>query len=342
MLFSPLKINNLEIKNRISMAPMCMYCAKSDGISNNFHFLHYSTRAMGGAGLITMEATGVEECGKITDTCLGIYDDSHIPGLSSIVKSVHENGAKISIQLAHAGRKSMTQHTNCIYGPTNIPYDENSRLPLAMTEDDINNVVTSFKNAADRARQANFDMVQIHAAHGYLLSSFLSPLSNTRTDSYGGSLQNRTKFLLRVVEAVKKTFDGPLSIRINGYDHVPGGITPEEAAAVINIVKDYGVNIVDISSGAVVPSSIKHDISQQIKYAEIIKQQTNLPVIAGGNLTDPINMDDIIKSNKADMVFLGRELLRNPFFPLHSAQILDQPVDWPYSKNSLKSMFFRY
>lgn len=337
MIFEPIIIENLTIKNRLVMAPMCMYKSDKSGMATDFHLHHYVARAMGGIGLVTVEETGVLENGKITDSCLGIYDDAHIEGLTKIVKSVHENGAKIAIQLAHAGRKSTVTTTPDIYGPTSEPFSDNFKTPVEMTKEHINEVIEAFGNAAARAKKAGFDMVQIHAAHGYLLSSFLSPLTNLRKDEYGS--ENCAKLLLEITKAVKSNFSGPVSIRVNGYDQTAGGVTSESISKAINFVKNEGICLVDVSSGGVV-QNVNYDPypAHQIEMATTIKKLTELPVIGGGVITEANHIDEILKSKHVDMIYLGRKLLTEPFFPITAAEELGKTPDWPYTNQALKSM----
>ena len=341
MLFSPIIVDKgLSVKNRLVMAPMCMYKAGADGKVTNFHINHYIARAMGGVGLIMLEATGVEERGKLTDQCLGIYEDAHIEGLAKIVKAVKENGAKIAIQLAHGGRKSLAT-VDEVYGPTDVPFSDKYPTPTAMTQSHIDSFVVSYKAAAVRAKLAGFDMVQVHAAHGYLLSSFLSPLTNTRTDEYGGSVENRTRLLRQVIEAVTEGFAGPVCVRVNGSDNAEGGITASDMAEIVNLVKDTGICILDVSSGSVVDIKENHFVGHQVPHAEVIRNSTDMPVMAGGLLTDPKQMNEILRDGKADMIFVGRELLRNPFFALMAAYELGVEVPSPYAARPTGLAFVR-
>ena len=327
MLFEPIKLGNLEIKNRIMMAPMCMFVAKN-GIADDFHFTHYTARAMGGVGLIVMEATGVEESGKITNNCLGLYRDDQIDGLRNIVLSAKKYGTKMGIQLGHAGRKC-TASVDKIYAPSPIPFDDKSKMPTEMTHADIKRVVDAFGKSAERAKSAGFDLIEIHAAHGYLLSSFLSPLSNERTDEYGGSPENRVRFLKEVIAAVKANFDGTLTVRVSAEDYVAAGNRPKDVAAMLNLIKS-DIVAVNVSSGGVVDAPISLYSGYQLDFAHTIKELTGLPVIAGGLLTQPEHLEEIVHSGRADMVFVARELLRNPNFALRAAYELDAKLDWPY------------
>ena len=329
MLFSPIKIGQLEIKNRIMMAPMCMYIAK-DGIADEFHYTHYTARAMGGVGLIVLEATGVEEAGKITDHCLGLYDDGQIEGLKKIVEGVHRFGSKVGIQLNHAGRKSQAS-VERIYAPSALAFNGDSKIPVEMDKADMQRITLGFKNAANRAKKAGFDLIEIHGAHGYLLSQFLSPLSNKRTDEYGGSYENRVRFVREVIEAVQSEFDGEVTLRVSAEDYVEDGNHPEDLATMINLLKETGISAIDVSSGGVADVTPSVFAGYQVRFAELIKEKTGLPVIAGGMITQPEQMQEIIRNNRADMVFVARELLRDPNFALRSEYELGCEVtDWPY------------
>jgi len=334
-LFESIIVGDLEIKNRIVMPPMCMYSAK-EGCVSDFHVLHYGARALGGVGLIIVEATGVSDCGRITDNCLGIYDDCQTEGLSRIAAAIKDYGATAAIQLGHAGRKC-TVNVPEIIAPSAIAFDSKHRTPREMKLEDIEAVVDEFKNAARRAAEAGFDMVEIHGAHGYLLSTFLSPLSNKRDDEYGGIPENRARIVGLVLQAVKQVFSGTVCLRVSADDFLPKGNRPADLAAMINSVKANGIDIVNVSVGGVVPVSIPTYPGYQLKFAEEIKLLTGLPVMAGGLLTSPEHMEEIVANKRADMVFVGRELLRNPNFPLFASRSLNAGCLWPnqYEKAAL-------
>lgn len=329
-LFESIKIKDMELKNRIVMPPMCMYSTDDNGHANDWHYIHYATRAIGGTGLIIVEATAVEKRGRISNRDLGIWDDSHVEGLSKIVGLSKKYGAKIAIQLAHAGRKCEVEAENII-APSPIAYNEKYKTPIEMTKEDIKTVIKAFKEGARRALSAGFDAIEIHAAHGYLINEFLSPLSNKRNDEYGGSLENRTRFLKEIIREVRKVWpeNKPLIVRVSAEDYVEEGNHPEDLAEMINLVKEEGVDLIDVSSGAVVPAPIKAYPGYQVKFAEVIKDKTGLPVIAGGLISEPEMAEEIIANNRADLVFLGRELLRNPYWPLQAAKKLRHNIDWP-------------
>lgn len=328
-LFSSFKIKDLELKNRIVMAPMCMDSAV-DGYVNQWHHIHYSTRAVGGVGLIILEATGIEPGGRITDKDLGIWDDSQIEGLKEIVDSCHQYGSKIGIQINHGGRKSEVL-ASPIIAPSAIAFNETYRVPTEMTKEDIKTTVTKFKEAAERSLKAGFDLIELHGAHGYLISQFLSPITNKREDEYGGSLENRVRFLKEVIEEVKTVWpeSKPLLLRVSAEDYVENGNTGEIMAKLIDLVKDYGIDMVDVSTGGVAPAKISTYPGYQIKQSEIIKETCNIPTIAGGLITLPDMAEEILCNDRADLVFLGRELLRNPYWTLQAAKALGEDITWP-------------
>lgn len=337
--FSPITLGQQTIKNRLVMPPMCTYASDTSGLVNDYHIHHYAARAMGGIGLIIVEATGVQENGKITDQCLGIYGDEHIHGLSQLVTLIKHYGAVPGIQLAHAGRKSTVTTCETIHGVTNQGFNDTYTTPTAMTQDDLDELVRDFGRAGLRAQQAGFELVEIHGAHGYLLNSFLSPLTNTRTDAYGGSTENRAKLLIDILTAVKANFKGTITLRINAHDHKAGGLTPEEAAAILNLAKTHGLDGVDVSSGGLIADpDYKAYPGHQLPMAATVKALTGLPVIGGGMITQATHIHHIIQSDQADMVFLGRPLLMNPNFPLQLAEELGVTPDWPFTPKALKSM----
>lgn len=329
-IFESIRIKDIEFKNRIVMPPMCMYSSDDSGYANDWHFIHYATRAIGGTGLIIVEATGVERRGRISDKDLGIWDDSHIVGLAKIVTLCKKYGARIGIQLGHAGRKCEVESEEII-APSPIAYSSRYKVPRKMTKEDIDDVINAFKEGARRADEAGFDLIEIHAAHGYLINEFLSPLSNKRADEYGGSLENRARFLKEILREVRKAWpeNKLICVRVSAEDYVEEGNHPEDLANILNLVKDEGVDLVNVSSGAVVPAMIKAFPGYQVKFAEVIKRETNLPVIAGGLISEAEMAEEIVANNRADMVFLGRELLRNPYWPLEAAKKLNHEIDWP-------------
>lgn len=329
MLFSPFAIKALSLKNRIVMPPMCNYKADWNGQANDWHFVHYVSRAVGGAGLIVVEATGVEDRGRISPHDLGLWQDDQIAGLRRIVDQVHEQGAKIAIQLNHAGRKSKVETLEPV-APSALAYDETCRTPQELTQAEIQEIVTLFAAAANRAVAAGFDAIEIHGAHGYLINQFLSPLSNRRMDDYGGSADNRVRLLGEVMVAVRKVIppEMPVHVRVSASDYEPAGNTPEIVADMLNRVKGIGIDAIHVSSGAVTPALPPVYPGYQIPFALLIKERTGLPVIGGGLVTEPIQAQQIVKAG-VDLVFIGRALLREPYWPLRAAFVLGQETAWP-------------
>lgn len=329
-LFSNYIIKDLELKNRIVMAPMCMYSADEDGKAKEWHYLHYASRAVGGVGLIIQEATAVEGRGRISANDLGIWDDSQIEGLKNIVNTCKRYGAKMGIQLGHAGRKCEAKNERII-APSPIAFNEEYRVPNEITKKEINEVVQSFKNAAKRCLEIGYDVIEIHGAHGYLINEFLSPLTNNRTDEYGGSKENRARFLREVLHEVREVWphEKTLILRVSAEDYSESGNHPEDLADLINLVKDEGVDMVDVSSGGVISVAPNAFQGYQVKFAEIIKEKTNLPVIAGGLIIEPHMAEEILQNRRADLVFFGRALLRNPYWPLNADSELSNIAIWP-------------
>lgn len=341
-LFTPFAIKDIALRNRIVMPPMCMYSSDDSGRATEWHSFHYRTRAQGGAGLIIQEATAVERRGRISARDLGIWDDSHIPALAEIAKGIKAEGAVAGIQMAHAGRKCEVSGEDVI-APSPISFDPDEPSyanPREMDEKDMETVAESFKNAAERAADAGYRFLEIHGAHGYLISEFLSPLVNKREDLYGGSEENRTRFLRMIIKSVRSVWkeEHPLALRVSAEDYHAGGNRPENLAGLINLVKDEGIDIVHVSTGGVVPHvHIPAKPGFQIPAASLIREETGLPVIGGGLISDRRQAEEIISSGRSDLVFLGRELLRNPSFPLLSAR--ESGIEIPYIPEQYKRAF---
>ena len=329
MLFTSYVLGELALKNRIVMAPMCMYSAGSDGKATDWHVLHYATRAMGQVGLVIVEATGVAPGGRISNKDLGLWEDAQIPSFSRIVDAVHAAGGKIAVQLNHAGRKSEVPDT-VLVAPSSIAFSDQRPLPHSLTAEEIVQVIEQFQSAAVRAVKAGVDAIEIHGAHGYLINQFLSPLANRREDQYGGSAENCSRLLGEVITAVRAVIPAamPLTVRVSASDYEPGGNTPETVAAMINLVKQTGINAIHVSSGAVTPTVPPVYPGYQIGFAAAIKERTGLPVIGGGLITTARQAQQIVRAN-VDLVFLARELLRNPYWPLHAARELGADISWP-------------
>ncbi len=327
--FKNYTLKNTNLKNRIVMPPMCMYSSDETGMANDFHYTHYVTRAIGAVGLIILESTGVVENGRTTDNDLGIWDDKHIDGTKKIVNGVKKYGSKIAIQLNHGGRKYTGTASQAV-APSAVKFDERSTLPKELTRDDIKEIVLNFKEAAKRADKAGFDAIEIHGAHGYLIHQFLSPLSNLRKDEYGGDIKNRIRFLKEILEAVKEVWpkEKAILLRVSAYDYKEGGITLNDMIEIINEIKEY-IDIVHLSTGGLIPVEINAYPGYQVNYSSIIKEKCNIPTIAVGLITD-INMaEEIISNGRADLVAVGRELLRNPYFVLNEAKSRNIDFDYP-------------
>ena len=342
-LFSPLQLRDLRLRNRIGVSPMCQY-SSVDGFANDWHFVHLGNRAVGGAALVMTEATAVLPEGRISPQDLGLWKDEQIEMIARIFRFVEEEGAAPGMQLAHAGRKASTsppwQGGNAvaeddggwrpIFAPTAEAFDADDIVPEEIDRAGIGRVVAAFFDATKRAEIAGAKMIEIHAAHGYLLHEFLSPLSNRRTDEYGGSFDNRTRALREVTSAVRNAWPEryPLAVRISATDWVEGGWDVEQSIALARELKQLGVDLLDCSSGGAVPrAKIPLGPGYQVPFAERIRRETDIATAAVGMITEPQQANGIIESGQADMVFLARELLRDPYWPLHAASQLG--VDFP-------------
>jgi 2,4-dienoyl-CoA reductase-like NADH-dependent reductase (Old Yellow Enzyme family) len=343
-LFSPLQIREIEFKNRIVVSPMCEYSSE-DGFANNWHLVHLGSRAVGGAALVMTEATAVSPEGRISPGDLGLWKDEHIEKLQEITQFILGQEAVPGIQLAHAGRKASRsvpwQGSQMIpeaeggwklLAPSAIAFAPDSDTPVALNQAGIDKLIADFGAAALRAQQAGFRVIEIHAAHGYLANEFLSPLTNQRTDQYGGSFENRIRLLLQLVDAVRAAWPPayPLFVRISATDWVDGGWTLEDSVALGRILKTRGVDLVDCSSGGIVPgAAIPAGPGYQVPFAAEIRKQTGILTGAVGIITDPQQAEAILAEEQADMIFMARELLRDPYFPLRAAHALDADIKWP-------------
>ncbi|MGJ7921267.1 NADPH dehydrogenase NamA [Neobacillus sp. LXY-4] len=327
-LFYPYTIKGLTLKNRVVMAPMCMYSSeKEDGTMSNWHITHYVSRAVGQVGLIIIEATAVTAQGRISNRDLGIWNDEHVEGFKKLTQLVKEHGTKIGIQLAHAGRKAGVEGE--ILAPSVIPFDQNSKTPKEMTKEEISETIEAFKQGAERAKRAGFDVIEIHAAHGYLIHEFLSPLSNQRHDEYGGTAENRYRILKEVIEAVKTVWNGPLLVRVSASDYHEQGLKAEDFITIGQWLKEQGVDLVDVSSGGLVHAAISIYPGYQVKLSETIKQQADIPTGAVGLITSPLHAEEILQNERADLIFLARELLRDPYWPRTAAKQLGVNIEGP-------------
>ncbi|GGB51202.1 NADPH dehydrogenase NamA [Fictibacillus barbaricus] len=328
LLFQPLTIRDVTLKNRIVMSPMCMYsCYEQDGRVTPWHVTHYTSRAVGQTGLIMTEAAAVSPQGRISAEDLGIWDDSHVEDLANLVKSIQENGSKAAIQIAHAGRKAMIDGP--IIAPSAIAFSDKMKTPEEMTLQQIEETVNQFRAAAKRAKTAGFDVIEIHGAHGYLINEFLSPLSNRRTDSYGGSQENRYRFLQEVIASVRLEWDGPLFVRISASDYHPEGNTPEDFVIYAKWMKEDGVDLIDCSSGAVVPAKINTFPGYQVPFADKIKGEAEIATAAVGLITTGSQAEEILQNNRADLIFIGREFLKDPYWPRSAAKDLGTDIQSP-------------
>lgn len=342
-LFSSIQIKNITLKNRIVVSPMCQY-SSTDGFTNDWHLVHLGTRAAGGAGLIITEATAVSPEGRITNADIGIWSDEHIPGFSRIVSFIKQQGAAAGIQLAHAGRKASCAVPQSggkqldeknggwkTLGPSAIPFREEDRAPESLTKEGITKVVSDFKAAAIRAKTAGFDVIEIHGAHGYLLGEFLSPLSNWRTDEYGGSFENRIRLLQLVVDEIRTVWpiENPLFVRISATEWTNGGWTTEDSVRLATVLKSHDVDLIDCSSGGnIYNASIPVGPGYQVPLSEAVRK-TGILTGAVGFITSPRQAESILQEGKADLVILAREFLRNPYFPLSAARELGDDIIWP-------------
>ncbi|MBD2755960.1 NADPH dehydrogenase NamA [Spirosoma validum] len=345
ILFSPLSLRSIQLKNRIVVSPMCQYSSE-DGFSNDWHLVHLGSRAVGGAGLLITEAAAVSPEGRISPDDLGIWKDEHIAGLKRITQFIQQNGAVAGIQLAHAGRKASHQRPwegGTAISPTEprgwqtvapsaIPFQEGDPTPTALTDEGIENVLVDFQQAAQRSLAAGFQIIEIHAAHGYLLHQFLSPLSNQRTDQYGGSFENRTRLLLEVIERVQSVWPDelPLFVRISATDWTEGGWTADNSVALAAVLKNKGIDVVDCSTGGnVAHAKIPVGPGYQVEFAERIKQETTMLTGAVGMITSAEQAEAILATGQADLIIIAREFLRDPYFPLHAAQAMGDDLKWP-------------
>ena len=345
-LFQPLALRGLTLPNRIAVSPMCQYQAV-DGLAQDWHFVHLGGLAQGGAGLVLTEATAVVPEGRISPDDLGLWNDAQAEALGRIVRFIAAQGAVPGIQLAHAGRKASnpapwkgsgslpaTQGGWTPVAPSALPFDAGWTVPTALDAVGLADVIQAFVDAAHRALAAGFQVVEVHAAHGYLLHQFLSPLTNRREDTYGGSFEGRTRLLREVVAAVRDVWPGrlPLFVRLSATDWVEGGWNLEQSVALAKALSDLGVDLVDCSSGGLVPrAEIPLGPGDQVPFAARIRAEAGLATGAVGLITDPEQAEAILAQDSADLVLLGRELLRDPRWPLHAAQALKAEVPWPAS-----------
>jgi len=359
-LFKPLKIKNVTLKNRLIVAPMCLFSARSDGKPNSLHYIHYGNLAQRGAGLIIVEATAVQEVGRISPCDLGLWNDEQVESFKPIVDFIHFNNSLAGIQLAHAGRKasgpcellrgrndmsSVEENgwPDKIVGPSAIPLNTEWKAPNELTKEQIKKFVNDFAQAARRANEAGFDVVEIHAAHGYLLHEFLSPITNKRTDEYGGSFENRIRLCLEVIEAVKTQWpsEKPLIIRFSCSDYIEGGWNVEETAKLCSIIKKMGIDLVDCSSGGLGPDQKLPELvpGYQVPFAkEVKKQNPDMLVTAVGLILNGKQAEEVLQSGAADAITVGRAFLRDSSTVMNWADDINVEIEWPrqYRRSQLK------
>lgn len=343
-LFEPLTLRGITLRNRIAVAPMCQY-SSSDGFATDWHLVHLGSRAVGGAALVMTEAAAVEERGRISPQDLGIYRDEHSVMLSRIAAFIREQGAAPAIQLAHAGRKGSTYRPWSgsgelsledgrwsTVGPDTQRFSATYPQPVALSQDGIAEVVQHFQDAARRALQAGFQVIEIHAAHGYLIHEFLSPLSNHRQDAYGGTLDNRMRLLVQVTDAIRAVLPDelPLFVRVSASDWTPGGLTIDDTVVIARTLKQHGVDLIDASSGGnVATATIPLEPGYQVPFAQAVRSEANIATGAVGLITEPTHANEIVRQQQADIIFLARELLRDPYWPLRAARELQHDSSWP-------------
>ena len=343
-LFTPFRLRGIEFKNRIAVSPMCQYSA-NDGHPTTWHLVHLGSRAVGGAALVMTEATAVQEIGRISPTDTGMYLDSHVEAWRPIVRFIQEQGAVAGMQLAHAGRKASTE-APWVGGkpiaidnggwtpiaPSSLPFDAGYNVPKELAVEEIDQIVTDFEAAARRALKAGFQVVEIHAAHGYLLHEFYSPLSNQRTDTYGGSFENRIRLLLRVAKTIRELWsaENPVFVRISATDWKEGGWDIEQSVELCRRLKAVGIDLVDVSSGGLVPGvRIPLGPGYQVGFAATIRRETGIATGAVGLITEPVQAETIVSTGQADLVLLAREMLRDPYWPRRAAQVLGCKIKPP-------------
>lgn len=341
MLYTPIKFRNVELKNRWVMSPMCMYSCEN-GLANDFHYVHYGSRAQGGTGLVMVEATGVEPRGRITNHCMGIWNDDQAEKLQKIVEFVHKNSdSKIGIQIAHAGRKGSTWENKQIsleegwetIAPSPIPYHPTERIPHELSVEEIKELVQNFKDAAKRAVKAGFDVIEIHGAHGYLVHQFLSPLSNVRTDEYGGSFENRSRFLLEIVDAVNEELNEnvALFVRISGTEYAENGWDINDSIELSKILKNHAVDLVDVSSGGNIHGAkISVFDGYQVPFSSQVKNEADVKTGAVGLITSTSQAEEILQKGEADLIFVAREILRNPYIAVQGSFEMKEESFFPH------------
>ncbi|MBN3780551.1 NADPH dehydrogenase NamA [Burkholderia sp. Ac-20345] len=329
LLLSPFEIKGLKLKNRVVMSPMCMHSAGEDGLVTAWHHVHYGARALGQAGLIFFETLAVHKDARIGPGDLGIWSDDHVAGLRDLVDLLHGYGAKVGAQIGHAGRNADLPGVVRI-APSSIPFTPESPVPRQIALDEIPDLVKSFGRAARRAREAGFDVLELHTAHGYLLNEFLSPLANTRDDEYGGDAQRRYRIVREIIEEVKLHWgDRPLFVRISSTDYTDGGNTPESFLEYGRWMKEQGVDLIDCSSGGIKMVKVQTYPGYQVPAAELLRKEVGIATGAVGMITNGRQAEEILRNGRADLVFVGREMLRDPFWVRSAADDLKEYIEIP-------------
>ncbi|WPU21933.1 NADPH dehydrogenase NamA [Cedecea neteri] len=341
LLFEPMTINGVDFKNRIAMSPMCMHSADKDGNVTDFHLVHYGARALGGAALIFPETCAVQQHALIGPGDLGIWQDSHIEGLSRLVDVIHRFDAKAGVQIGHAGRQVLDVNARSV-APSAIPFTPESRVPEALTIAEIGEIVAAFGDAAVRARKAGFDVIEIHTAHGFLLNEFLSPLANQRTDEYGGNHENRYRILRQVIDAVRAEWKGPLFVRISSSDYKEGGNTPEDFLTYGLWMKEQGVDLIDCSSGGIAMVQVNTYPGYQVPAAELLRKRLGVKTGAVGMIETGRQAEEILRNGRADMILVGREFLKDPFWPRTAADNLNVEIPVPAQYTRYGATWQRY
>lgn len=351
LLFTPLTIKSVTLKNRIVVSPMCQY-SSVDGFANDWHLVHLGSRAVGGASLLIAEATSISPEGRISPEDLGIWKDEHIEKLKQITTFIKGQGAVPGVQLAHAGRKASTYPAWKGRGqvPENeggwqplsasdIPFHHSEKAPLALDADGIQKVISDFGKAAKRALDAGFKVIELHAAHGYLIHQFFSPLSNVRTDAYGGSFENRVRILIEIIDEVQKVWptELPLFVRISATDWAENGWDEDQSVQLVKILQTKGVDLIDVSSGGLAShQKITVGPSYQVPFSAKIRKETGALTGAVGLITEAKQSEEILQNGEADLIIMARELLRDPYFPLHAAHALGEDITWPIQYDRAK------
>lgn len=327
-LLEPFTIRGMTFRNRVAMSPMCMHSAKTGGFVSDFHLVHYGARALGGAALVFHETLGVLENGMIGPGDLGVWSDEHVSGLSRLVDVIHKMGAKAGAQIGHAGRMLGIDHLPPV-APSAVPFAEGHKTPDALSEEGIFDIIAAFKAAAIRAHKAGFDVLEIHTAHGYLLNEFLSPLANMRTDKWGGNHENRYRILRHILDAVRPEWEGPLFVRISSTDYAPGGNTPDDFVVYGQWMKEQGVDLIDCSSGGIAKVKVTSYPGYQVPAATLLKEKLGIMTGAVGMIETADLAEDIVSNDRADLVLIGRAILRDPFWVRSAANQLRTTIDVP-------------